>query len=79
MGNKGHIRISTEDIVGSIHGKLKVLSYDGHWYESTNGGERMRHRYFCQCSCGNCKYVRRGPLVSDVVHSCGCSRKKGAR
>lgn len=74
--SKGKVRIDTNDIVGKEIGKLKVISYVSNWYDMTLGGPRMRHYYMCKCDCGTEKLIRRGQLVSEIVHSCGCLRRK---
>lgn len=73
---KGKILIDKNDIIGKRLGKLEVVSYDHNWYDITEGGERMRHYYKCKCDCGEIVYVRRGQLTSEIVHSCGCLRRK---
>lgn len=74
---KGKILINTEDVIGKRLGKLEVISYYGSSYSQTKGGERLRHYYFCQCECGNSSVVQRGPLLNEIVHSCGCGRRDG--
>lgn len=76
MKTKGKITINKNDIVGKHVGKLKVISYHDSFYEFTKGGARLRHNYLCECECGVVKPVRRGPLVSGIVNSCGCSRTR---
>lgn len=71
---KGKVRINVNDIIGKRLGKLEVISYAGHNYEKTLGGDKMRHYYRVHCDCGTDKIVRRGQLVSERVHSCGCER-----
>lgn len=73
---KGKILINVDDIIGKRLGKLEVISYECNVYNSTHGGERMRHYYVCHCECGVSKLVQRGPLLNNIVHSCGCGRKK---
>ena len=72
---RGKILINVNDIIGKRLGKLKVISYAGNRYDSTSGGERMRHHYVVECECGTIKTVQRGQLVSEIVHSCGCLRR----
>lgn len=72
---KGKVLINVNDIIGKRLGKLKVISYEGNNYDMTLGGERMRHHYKVECECGTIKLVRRGPLVNEIVHSCGCGRR----
>ena len=73
---KGKIRIDVNDIIGKCLGKLEVISYYGYTYASTRGGEKVRHFYNCQCECGNVHIIQRGPLKNNIVHSCGCGRRK---
>ena len=74
MARKGKILINVNDIIGKRLGKLEVISYAGHNYEKTLGGDKMRHYYRVHCDCGTEKIVRRGQLTSEIVHSCGCER-----
>lgn len=71
----GQIAIDVNDIIGKRLGKLQVISYAKNEYDTTLGGERMRHYYECECDCGTVKLIRRGQLVNEIVHSCGCERK----
>ena len=73
---RGQIAIDVNDIIGKRLGKLKVISYAHSKYDVTNGGERVRHYYTCQCDCGTVKLVRRSQLTSEIVHSCGCRKRK---
>lgn len=73
---RGKILINVNDIIGKRLGKLEVINYHGHGYDVTLGGNRMRHYYVVQCDCGATKVLQRGQLVSEIVHSCGCSRRK---
>lgn len=72
---KGNILINVDDIIGKRLGKLEVISYEGSRYDFTLGGERFRHYYKVRCECGTVKLVQRGPLVNEIVHSCGCGRR----
>lgn len=71
---RGTITIDKQDIVGKCLGKLEVISYAGMHYDTTRGGERLRHYYNVQCECGTCKQIRRDALIEEIVHSCGCMR-----
>ena len=71
---QGEVMINVSDIIGKRLGKLKVISYVGYCYEKTAGGNKMRHYYRVHCDCGTDKIMRRGQLVSEHVHSCGCER-----
>ena len=73
---KGKIRINVNDIIGKRLGKLIVIKYIGYYYKNTKGGEKVRHFYMCECDCGNINIVQRGPLKNEIVHSCGCIRRK---
>lgn len=75
MPKRGEVLINVQDIVGKRLGKLKVEGYAGSYVDYTAGGERVRHRYVVRCDCGVVKYVQRGQLVSEIVHSCGCLRR----
>ena len=72
---KGKVLINVNDIIGKRLGKLEVISYAGHHYDETLGGDRMRHYYRVRCECGTIKIVQRGQLTSEIVHSCGCGRR----
>ena len=76
MAKRGKVLINVNDIIGKRLGKLEVISYAGHHYDATNGGDKMRHYYRVHCECGKIKIVQRGPLINETVHSCGCSRRK---
>lgn len=75
---KGKVLIDADDIIGKCLGKLEVISYVGHRYDNTKGGERMRHVYRVQCDCGVVKEMRRSTLIGEKIGSCGCrsGRKK---
>lgn len=73
---KGQILIDVNDVVGKRLGKLRVLCYLGDGYDITSGGERRRHYYVCECACGNLKKVRRSMIKNEMVHSCGCIKRK---
>ena len=75
MARKGKTLINVNDIIGKRLGKLEVISYVGHRYDKTLGGDRMRHYYRVHCDCGVEKTIQRGQLVSEIVHSCGCGRR----
>ncbi len=75
MAKRGEVLINVNDIIGKCLGKLEVISYAGHHYDMTRGGERMRHYYGVHCDCGTEKIVQRGQLVSEIVHSCACGRR----
>lgn len=73
---KGKVLINVNDIIGKRLGKLEVMHYLKRTRDITNGGERIRHYYICRCDCGTVKAVQRGQLTSEIVHSCGCLRRK---
>lgn len=52
------------DLVGQVHGRLTVVSFNGR----VNG----RPTWFCRCSCGLQKVAVGHDLVSGRVKSCGC-------
>lgn len=76
---KGKILIDVKDIIGKRLGKLEVISYYGYSYSITRGGDKLRHYYRCQCECGNLHIIQRGPLLNNIVHSCGCGRYERGR
>lgn len=63
QANKGKVRIDVSDIVGKCLGKYKVVSYSGFHYDSTKGGQRLRHWYSClrEDKCER-KDIQRGQL-----------------
>ncbi len=75
MKKRGKATINVNDIIGERLGKLEVISYAGHTYSITKGGNRMRHYYLCMCDCGTMHFVERGPLKNKIIYSCGCSRR----
>ena len=73
---KGKIRIDVNDIIGKCLGKLEVISYYDKAYSFTKGGERMRHYYVCKCKCGRTHIVQRAQIKNEIIHSCGCERRR---
>ena len=73
---RGKILINVNDIIGKRLGKLEVVHYLKRVRDITNGGERIRHYYVCKCDCGTVKIIRRSQITSEIVHSCGCLRRK---
>lgn len=73
---KGQMLINANDIIGKRLGKLKVIAYVGYKYDNTAGGKRMRHYYACECDCGKIYIAQRGPLLNEIVHSCGCGKRR---
>ena len=71
---KGKILINVHDIIGKRLGKLEVVSYTGHSYSNTKGGDKMRHYYVCQCECGNEHTIQRAQALNETIKSCGCGR-----
>ena len=69
---KGKVLINVNDIIGKRLGKLEVISYAGHHYDATLGGDRMRHYYRVHCECGTNKIVHTGQLTSENYHRCVC-------
>ena len=76
MAKRGKVLINVNDIIGKRLGKLEVIEYAGNCYDSTAGGERVRHYYRVKCDCGKIKLIQRGPLKNEIIHSCGCSRRE---
>ena len=72
---KGKVLINVNDIIGERLDKLEVISYEGYRYDTTRGGDKVRHYYKVHCDCGTIKIVQRGQLTSEIVHSCGCGRR----
>ena len=73
---EGKILIDVNDVIGKRLGKLEVLKYHHYSYDSTLGGRRARHYYVCRCECGTVKLIQRGQITSEIVHSCGCLRRR---
>ncbi|MBO5743906.1 MAG: hypothetical protein J6R68_06460 [Clostridia bacterium] len=70
------IRINKNDIIGKRVGKLVVKEYAFAKYAfgKKDGCKKVRHFYLCECDCGVKKLVQRGPLLNEIVMTCGCSR-----
>lgn len=71
---KGKVTANVNDIVGERLGKLEVVSYYGHIYEKTKGGDKTRHFYVVSCDCGVTKLMRRAVLKNGRTYNCGCER-----
>ena len=69
------IQMMSHDKEWQVVDGVEVISYVGHYYDATLGGDRMRHYYRVHCDCGTSKIVQRGQLTSEIVHSCGCGRR----
>lgn len=76
---KGEIIIDVNDLVGMHVGMLEIMSYNNNAYDATAGGLKMRHYYNCKCVCGNMTICQRGALKNDLIHSCGCLKKRKRR
>lgn len=48
-------------MTGKVYGRLTILQESGTYV-------------FCECSCGNFPWVRRGNVLSKYTQSCGCLR-----
>lgn len=60
-----------KDLTGQRFGKLTVIKYLG--YEmNTVGRTRAKHKWLCQCDCGNTKITQSRYLLSGHTQSCGC-------
>jgi hypothetical protein len=58
------------DLVGRKFGLLTVTEY--------SGKPGLKHRWICQCECGNSKDIQENHLTSNITKSCGClKRRKG--
>lgn len=73
---KGKVLINVNDIIGKRLGKLKVVGYIGYSYSITKGGDKMRHFYMCECDCGKTHIAQRNQIKNEIIHSCGCSKRK---
>lgn len=65
---KGKLSIDPQDIVGKCFGKFIVIGYSGMKYDSTRGGERLRHWYTC-IKDGVLVIVRRGRIMGGKEHN----------
>ena len=54
-------RFFRKDETGKVYGKLTVIGYD-----------KDKHRWICQCDCGNIKYHEGRDLRQNKFKSCGC-------
>lgn len=59
---KGQLSIDPQDIVGQCLGKFEVQKYFGATYSGTQGGNRLRHWYWCKRGTGT-KLVQRGQVL----------------
>lgn len=57
------------DLSGERFGWLVAIKYHSS-YEDYRG--RLRHKWECQCDCGNTKVVKSGVLIKGDSLSCGC-------
>lgn len=71
------VKINKDDLIGKQVGFLLVLKYWNCKHEQTKAGKKLRHFYLCKClNCCNFKIVRRDQLKSNIIKTCGCSRRK---
>lgn len=61
---------NTEDLTGSVFGRLTVLGI-GEPYVSPNTGRKTK-RWLCKCTCGETKSVQAVNLKLGKTKSCGC-------
>lgn len=59
------------DMTGQVFNRLTVIGY-GHSYYN---GNHLRHKWLCQCSCGNQILTTRTELRHNRTKSCGCFTK----
>lgn len=59
MKNRKH-----KDFIGEKLNKLKIIDYK---FETNKKGY-----FFCQCDCGNSKWLRSDQVLSEETKSCGC-------
>lgn len=74
MRNESHRKYS-EDIVGTIFGRLTIISFLGYLsYNDKKGRTRTEPWCVCKCSCGNSeiKNIRLADLLYKGTSSCGC-------
>jgi hypothetical protein len=70
--NKKHT-ISTENLKGKIFGRLEILEI-----QNLLCGNQVRKKAFCQCSCGNTKWITFENIRKGDSASCGCLGKENA-
>lgn len=63
------------NLAGKTFGRLTVTNQ----YRRNGSHKMMYIEWFCNCSCGNTKWVRATPMVHGSVQSCGCLRKEKAQ
>jgi len=63
---KGQKKGEHIDLIGSVFGRLKILSLHG------RDNERFRYEWLCKCECGAEKIVFQDLLISGKTRSCGC-------
>lgn len=65
------------NLAGKTFGRLTVTNK-----YRRNGAHKIGRMYiewFCECSCGNTKWVRATPMEHGKTLSCGCLRKEKAQ
>lgn len=58
---------------GKVYGKLTVLNK---WRSVQSKSGLYNIEWFCECSCGNKKWLKGSNLRANRVHSCGCLRRE---
>jgi hypothetical protein len=68
---------STEDLTGTVYGRLTVLQFAG---MKLSGGKRPQRfaTWELQCECGNIVLKRAALLKNGSTKSCGCLQKENA-
>jgi hypothetical protein len=57
------LRIKHKDLIGQKINKLNILDYKI---------ENKRSYFYCECDCGNKKWIRSDGIASQQTKSCGC-------
>ncbi len=63
---------TTDDYVGKKYGELTVLALVGCIHYSTGTKLTYNKCYWCRCSCGSIKIVRKTSLTQSEAPTCGC-------
>ena len=58
--------------IGLVFGKLTIISKDNTFTQT----RKHRHKYICQCECGNTKSILWENLSRGTTVSCGCFMKE---
>lgn len=74
---RGHL---AENLIGKRFGNLVVIGRANNQVVISEGKERKKAMWYCQCDCGSePKAIRASHLKSGAIVSCGCVGRKNSR